>query len=71
MLYAKNSNRKPNTIGSYAMKKFGIEHQGFYWVFVRTEINFNCVFGSKQLREYAIRSFIWGYGGRIRANVEK
>ena len=36
---AKNDNRKQNTIASYATKMFGIEYQGFYCVFVRTEID--------------------------------
>ena len=35
----KNDNRKMNTIASYATKKFGIEYQGFYYVYVRTEMN--------------------------------
>ena len=34
-----NGNRKLHTIASYAMKKFGIEYQGFYCIYVCTEIN--------------------------------
>ena len=50
----KNSNRKPNTIASYALKKFGIEYQGFLLHFCTHRNEFNCVLESKQLRKYAI-----------------
>ena len=50
-----------NTIASYPMKKFVIEYQGFLLHFCMHTNEFNCVFGSKQLRQYAIRSLIWGY----------
>ena len=36
---AKNDNCKMKTIASYSTKKFGIGYQGFYCVFVRTEMN--------------------------------
>ena len=60
---AKNDNRKQNTIASYAMKKFGIEYQGFLLRFCTHRNYFNCVFRSTKLRKYAIRSLIWSYGG--------
>ena len=43
----KNYNRKQNTIESYGTKKFGIEYQGFYCVFVRTEINLIAFLGPR------------------------
>ena len=58
---AKNDNRKQNTIASYAMKKFGIEYQGFLLRFCTHRNYFNCVFRSTKLRKYAIRSLIWSY----------
>ena len=58
VLYAKNCNRKPNTIASYTMKKFGIECQGFLMLFVRKEMNLFAFFVSKQFK-YAIFIF-WG-----------
>ena len=57
----KNGNRKLNNISSYAMKMFGIEYRGFLLRFCMHRNEFNCIFGSKQLRQYAIRSLIWGY----------
>ena len=59
---AKNDNRKQNTIASYAMKKFGIEYQGFLLRFCTHRNYFNWVFRSTKLRKYAIRSLIWSYG---------
>ena len=58
---AKNDNRKQNTIASYAMKKFGIEYQGFLLRFCTHRNYFNCVFRSTKLSKYAIRSLIWSY----------
>ena len=58
---AKNDNRKQNTIASYAMKKFGIEYQGFLLRFCTHRNYFNCVFRSTKLRKYTIRSLIWSY----------
>ena len=58
---AKNDNRKQNTIASYAMKKFGIEYQGFLLRFCTHRNYFNWVFRSTKLRKYAIRSLIWSY----------
>ena len=49
---------KPNTIASYAMKMFRIEFKGLYFGTHRNE--FNCVFGSKQLRNYAALSRAMG-----------
>ena len=39
-----NCNRKQNTIASYAMKKFGIECQGFLMLFCMQRNEFICVF---------------------------
>ena len=58
---AKKDNRKQNTIASYAMKKFGIEYQGFLLRFCTHRNYFNFVFRSTKLRKYAIRSLIWSY----------
>ena len=58
---AKNDNRKQNTIASYALKKFGIEYQGFLLRFCTHRNYFNWVFRSTKLRKYAIRSLIWSY----------
>ena len=59
----KNGNHKPNTIVQYAMKCSELSIKDFHCVFVCAHINeFNCFFGSKQLRNYAIHSLIWGYG---------
>ena len=58
---AKNDNRKQNTIASYAMKKFGIEYQGFLLRFCTHRNYFNWVFRSTKLCKYAIRSLIWSY----------
>ena len=60
-LDAKNDNLKLNTIASYAMKKFGIEYQGFLLRFCTHRNEFNCVFMFTKLRKYAIRSLIWSY----------
>ena len=62
---AKNNNRKQNTIASYAMKKFGIEYQGFLLRFCTHRNYFNCVFRSTKLRKYAIRSLIWSYADNV------
>ena len=59
---AKNDKRKLNTIASYATKKFGFEYRGFLLRFCTQRNEFNCVFRSKKLRKYAIRSLIWSYG---------
>ena len=58
---AKNDKRKLNTIASYATKKFGFEYRGFLLRFCTHRNEFNCVFRSKKLRKYAIRSLIWSY----------
>ena len=58
---AKNDNRKLNTIASYATKNFGIEYQGFLLRFCTHRNEFICVFRSRKLRKYAIRSLIWSY----------
>ena len=58
----KKRQSQTDTIASYAMKKFGIEYQGFLLCFCMHKNEFNCIFRSKQLHKYAIRSLIWGYG---------
>ena len=49
------------TIASYVTKKFGIEYEGFLLCFCTHRNKFNCLFWSKKLRKYAIRSLIWSY----------
>ena len=52
---AKNK-RKLNTIAPYATKKFGIEYQEFLLRFSTHRNEFNCVFRSTKLRQYATLS---------------